>query len=43
MIIVKCYFNDEEYNAIVRYARFLPEFDKPYIFERSTKGITLFF
>lgn len=37
MIIVKGYFNDVEYDAIVRYARLLPESDEPYIFERSTK------
>lgn len=37
MIIVKGYFNDVEYDAIVRYARLLPESNEPYIFERSTK------
>lgn len=37
MIIVKGYFNDVEYDAIVRYSRFLPESDEPYIFERSSK------
>lgn len=37
MIIVKGYFNDVEYDAIVRYSRFLPESDEPYTFERSTK------
>lgn len=37
MIIVKSYFNDVEYDAIVRYAKFLSESDEPYIFERSTK------
>lgn len=37
MIIVKGYFNDVEYDAIVRYARLLPESDEPYIFERSFK------
>lgn len=37
MIIVKGYFNDVEYDAIVRYSRFLLESDEPYIFERSSK------
>lgn len=37
MIIVKGYFNNLEYDAIVRYSRFLPESDEPYIFERSSK------
>lgn len=37
MIIVKGYFKDAEYDAIFKYARFLPESDEPYIFERSTK------
>ena len=37
MIIVKGYFKDVEYDAIVRYSRFLPESDEPYIFERSSK------
>nr|UVX88848.1 MAG: hypothetical protein [Bacteriophage sp.] len=37
MIIVKGYFNDVEYDAIVRYSKFLPESDEPYIFERSSK------
>lgn len=37
MIIAKGYFNDAEYDAIVRYSRFLPKSDEPYIFERSTK------
>lgn len=37
MIIAKGYFNDVEYDAIIRYSRFLPESDEPYIFERSTK------
>jgi hypothetical protein len=37
MIIVKGYFNDVEYDDIVRYSRFLPESDEPYIFERSSK------
>lgn len=37
MIITKGYFNDVEYNAIIRYSRFLPESGEPYIFERSTK------
>ena len=37
MIIVKGYFNNLEYDAIVKYARLLPESDEPYIFERSSK------
>lgn len=37
MIIVKGYFNNLEYDAIVKYARFLPESDESYIFERSSK------
>ena len=37
MITVKGYFSNVEYDAIVRYSRFLPESDEPYIFERSTK------
>lgn len=37
MILIKEYFNDVEYDAIVRYSRFLPESDEPYIFERSSK------
>lgn len=37
MIIIKGYFNDVEYDAIVKYSKFLPESDEPYIFERSTK------
>lgn len=37
MVIIKRYFNDAEYNAICKYARFLPESDEPYIFERSSK------
>lgn len=37
MIIVKGYFNNLEYDAIVKYARFLPESDEPYTFERSAK------
>lgn len=37
MIIVKGYFNNLEYDAIVKYSRFLPESDEPYIFVRSTK------
>lgn len=37
MIIVKGYFNDVECDAIVRYSRFLPESDEPYIFKRSTE------
>ena len=37
MIIVKGYFNNLEYDTIVKYARFLPESDEPYIFERSSK------
>lgn len=37
MIIVKGYFNDVEYDAIIKYARFLPKSEEPYIFERSSK------
>ena len=37
MIIVKGYFNNLEYDAIVKYARFLPKSEEPYTFERSTK------
>lgn len=37
MITVKGYFNDVEYDAIIRYSRFLQESDEPYIFKRSTK------
>lgn len=37
MTIIKGYFNDVEYDAIVKYSRFLPESDEPYIFERSSK------
>lgn len=37
MVTIKGYFNAVEYDAIIRYSRFLPEFDEPYIFERSTK------
>lgn len=37
MIIVKDYFNNLEYDAIVKYARFLPESDESYTFERSAK------
>lgn len=37
MIIIKGYFNNLEYDAIVKYARFLPESDEPYIFKRSSK------
>lgn len=36
-IIFKDYFKDAEYDAIIRYSRFLPESDEPYMFERSTK------
>ena len=36
-IILKGYFKDAECDAIFKYARFLPESDEPYIFERSTK------
>lgn len=41
MVTIKGYFNDAEYNAICKYARFLPESDEPYIFERSTKMYNL--
>ena len=41
MVIIKGYFNDAKYNAICKYARFLPESDEPYIFERSTKMYNL--
>lgn len=37
MIITKGYFNAVEYDAIIRYSRFLPGSDEPYIFERSSK------
>lgn len=37
MIIVKGYFNNLEYDAIVKYSRLLPESEEPYTFERSTK------
>lgn len=40
-IILKGYFKDAEYDAIVRYSRFLPESDEPYTFERSTKMYNL--
>lgn len=36
-ITLKGYFKDAEYDVIVRYARFLPESNEPYIFERITK------
>lgn len=36
-IILKGYFKDTEYDDIFKYARFLPESDEPYIFERSSK------
>lgn len=41
MVIIKGYFNDAEYNSICKYARFLPESDEPYIFERSSKMYNL--
>lgn len=31
------HLNDTEYDAIFKYAMFLPEYDEPYIFERSSK------
>lgn len=37
MVIIKGYFNDVEYDAIVRYARLLPGSDEPYIFKRCSK------
>lgn len=41
MIIVKGYFNNLEYDAIVKYARFLPKSEEPYTFERSSKMYNL--
>ena len=38
-IILKGYFKDAEYDAIFKYARFLPDSDEPYIFERSSKKL----
>ena len=37
MIIIKGYFKNVEYDAIIRYSRLLPESEEPYTFERSTK------
>ena len=37
MIIIKGYFKNVEYDAIVRYSRLLPESEEPYIFKRSSK------
>lgn len=36
-IILKGHLKDAEYDAIFKYARFLPKSDEPYIFERSSK------
>lgn len=40
-IILKGYFKDAEYDAIFKYAKFLPKSDEPYIFERSSKMYNL--
>ena len=40
-IILKGYFKDAEYDAIFKYARFLPKSDEPYIFERSSKVLSI--